>query len=382
MTTTVMNKASHSYNQNQLKILCDKLCDRIEELFDFFQLDMKYNGKMYTGSCPIHDGDNPSAFNLYPSGDSYRGNWKCRTHNCDKTFKSSIIGFIRGVLSNKKLGWKTDGDKFVTFDETIKFIEEFLGENVKTIKISKNDIDKKNFANIVRHITNENNEQLSRVTRQSIRKSLIIPSTYFADRGFSTSILDKYDVGLCDKQNKEMYNRAVAPIYDIDYKYMVGCTGRSIFNQCSHCESYHNPNDSCPDKENQWKYSKWKHNYQFKTQNHLYNMWFAREHILKSNKVILVESPGNVWKLEENGIHNSVALFGSHLSDKQKIILDGSGAMTIITIMDNDDAGRKAHDLIMTKCKNTYNIININISKPDIAEMTASEIEKEIKVYL
>ncbi|NDC71851.1 MAG: hypothetical protein EBZ62_00150, partial [Sphingobacteriia bacterium] len=38
---------------------------------------------------------------------------------------------------------------------------------------------------------------------------------------------------------------------------------------------------------------------------------------LKSHTAIIVESPGNVWRLEENGIHNSVALFGSSLSDRQ-----------------------------------------------------------------
>jgi hypothetical protein len=77
-----------------------------------------------------------------------------------------------------------------------------------------------------------------------------------------------------------------------------------------------------------------------------------------------------------------VALFGSKLTDRQKTILDMSGAMTIITIMDNDDAGIKAAKLIHDKCHKTYNIKNITISKNDIAEMTSTEIEKEIKVFL
>jgi len=74
-----------------------------------------------------------------------------------------------------------------------------------------------------------------------------------------------------------------------------------------------------------------------------------------------------------------VAIFGSSMSDRQKIMLDGSGAMTIITIMDNDDAGKKAAESIKNKCKNTYNILNIEISKSDIAEMTTDEINNEIK---
>ena len=49
---------------------------------------------------------------------------------------------------------------------------------------------------------------------------------------------------------------------------------------------------------------------------------FAKEFIKESGIVILVESPGNVWRLEEAGVHNSVAIFGSSLADRQKMILD------------------------------------------------------------
>jgi len=383
-TTKVMTKRSPSYNQNQLKILCDQTCDRIDELLEVLDLsqDITLNGKMFVGKCPIHDGDNLSAFNLYPDGESYRGNWKCRTHNCEKFFKSSIIGFVRGILSRKKYQWQTSGDKAVSFDDTVKFIEDFLGKKLKDIKVSKSETEKRLFSSLVQNIVGQIKENIPKVSRRSIRESLIIPSQYFIDRGFDTKILDKYDVGLCDKPKKEMYNRAVAPIYDMSGKYMVGCTGRSVFNKCNSCGVFHNPNHDCPDDDSKWKFVKWKHNYQFKSQNHLYNMWFAKDYILESTKVILVESPGNVWKLEENGIHNAVALFGSNLSDTQKILLDGSGAMTIMCIMDNDDAGQKASEIIFNKCKNTYNIVKISISKPDIAEMSSEEINNEIKRYI
>jgi DNA primase len=110
----------------------------------------------------------------------------------------------------------------------------------------------------------------------------------------------------------------------------------------------------------------------------LYNYWYAKEFIKKTFVVVLVESPGNVWRLEESGIHNSVALFGSSLKDKQKILLDISGAMTIITIMDSDDAGKKAAAQIQTKCNKTYNVINLTIDYPDVAEMSIESIKKDI----
>lgn len=377
-------KQFRSYNQNQLKIVCDQLCDNIEELFEFLGVSssLSENGKMFVGPCPIHDGDNTTAFNIYPDGDHYRGNWKCRTHNCEKVFKSSIIGFIRGVLSSKKYNWSKEGDTTVSFQDTIEFVESFLNNKVDEIKVNKTEIEKAKFTTIINSITGPAEQSIKTIKRNQVRKTLHIPAEYFLNRGFTREVLDRYDVGLCTNKTKEMFNRVVVPIYDNEYKYLVGCTARSIWEKCDKCSLFHDPSSNCPSDSDKWKYSKWKHNYDFKSQNHLYNFWFAKQHILESTKVILVESPGNVWRLEESGIHNSVAMFGSSLSDRQKILLDGSGAMHIIVLTDNDDAGNKAAETIKEKCKNTYKITRIKITKPDVAEMTVDEIEKEIKPKL
>jgi hypothetical protein len=338
------------------------------------------NGKFISMSCPIHGGDNNSALNLYHTGDHYRGNWKCRTHHCEEVFKSSIIGFIRGILSNREHNWSKDGDKTSSFQDALNYATNFLNLSINDIHINKNTKDKNTFISNVKLLQHNNQKTNNGIMRSSIRKSLNIPSPYFISRGFSKEILDKYDVGDCDNSNKEMYNRAVVPVYDIDHKFMVGCTGRSIFEKCTECKAFHD--NECPNGEESWKHSKWRHNAGFKTQEHLYNYWYAKKHIIESAIVILVESPGNVWKLEENKIHNSVAIFGSNLTDRQKTILDMSGAMTIITIMDNDEAGKKATKTIYDKCHKTYNIKNISLSKNDIADMTSEEIEREIKVFL
>jgi 5S rRNA maturation endonuclease (ribonuclease M5) len=179
-----------------------------------------------------------------------------------------------------------------------------------------------------------------------------------------------------------MYNRVVVPIYDNDYKYMVGCTGRSIFEKCAKCSSYHDNSKDCPEEDKRWIFSKWKHSADFKSQNYLYNFWFAKDHILKTHTAIIVESPGNVWRLEENGIHNSVAIFGSSLSDRQKILLDSSGCMNLIILTDNDDAGKKASEQIKSKCQNTYRVFIPQITKNDVGEMTPEEIKTQIYDYI
>lgn len=378
--TTMMTK-SHLNDQAKLKIVCDELCDNIEKLLDIFQIDYKFNYKMITMCCPIHGGDNPSALNIYPEGESYRGNWKCRTHNCEKIFKGSIIGFVRGVISSQKYNWQKQGDDICSFQEAVEFATKFLNKSLSDIKISRTEREKKQFSSVVNYFNQITPPESSCITRNQIVSVLKIPANYYISRGYSSIILEKYDVGLCDNPNKEMYNRVVVPIYDFDHKKMVGCSGRSIYEKCEKCKCYHDNTKNCP-TDDPWKYPKWKHSTNFKSQNHLYNLWFAKQEILKTGIAIIVESPGNVWRLEENDIHNSVAIFGSSLSDRQKILLDSSGAMSLVLLTDNDEAGKKAAQQIQHKCQNTYRIFIPKISKPDIGDMTSDEINKEIKSFI
>lgn len=378
----IMTKKYHSFDQEKLKIVCDELCDNIEGLLESFDLEFKYNHKLIHMCCPIHDGDNFSALNIYPEGETYRGNWVCRTHNCEKIFRQSVIGFIRGIISNRKYGWNKDGDKTCSFQEALDYATNFLNKDYSKIKISKVDRDKKTFSNLMTYINKPDNDNIPKISREQIIRSIQIPAQYYVERNYKHETLTKYDVGLCSNPDKPMFNRVVVPIYDNDYKFMVGCTGRSIFEKCKSCSCYHNPENGCPDEDKRWLNPKWKHSSDFKSQNYLYNFWFAKKHILETSTVIIVESPGNVWRLEENGIHNSVGIFGSSLSDRQKILLDSSGAMNLVILTDNDDAGRKAAEQIKAKCQNTYRIFIPSITKPDIGDMNSDEINTEIKSYL
>lgn len=355
-------KKYRSYDQYQLKALSDAICEDIENLFVALDIDdYKMLDKMIMMSCPIHGGDNVSAFNLYYKGDNYCGNWKCRTHQCEETFKSSIIGFIRGCLSRRMCGWEKNGDTTVSFAEALDFAMKFSKKNLKDFNISKKQKEKNTFINTINYLNPSAKNPAKTIDRHTVVKNLQIPSPYFLSRGFSKDILVKYDVGECLNPSKEMYNRAVVPIYDMEHKAVVGCSGRSI-------------NATIP---------KWKHNDGFRAEEHLYNFWYAKEHIQTTKTAILVESPGNVWKLEEAGIHNSVAIFGSSLKDKQKMLLDISGAMNLITIMDNDDAGKSAEQHIYKKCNRTYNVKHIHLQDfADVAEMSVEDIAKIIKPFI
>ena len=176
-----------------------------------------------------------------------------------------------------------------------------------------------------------------------------------------------------------MSGRVVVPIYDNTGKYMVGCTGRSIHPYCEDCSSWH-PIGFHTGKDGAYYWSKWRHNKNFEAENHLYNYWNAKDYIIKSGVVILVESPGNVWKLEQYEIHNSVGIFGTDLSFNQKMILDSSGAMSIILLLDPDNAGIEASKRIKEQCERQYRMffpkIDVNC---DIGDMTNDLVTNDIK---
>lgn len=359
--TTIMKqtKKYRSYDQYQLKALSDIICKDIDRLLENLGIEeYKMLDRMIMMSCPIHGGDNNSAFNLYHTGDTYCGNWKCRTHQCEEIFKPSIIGFIRGCLSREKFSWSKNGDEMVSFADAVEFAVKFSNHNLQDLKISKKQKEKNAFVNTVNYINPINVHTKPTISRQQVQQSLQIPSAYFLSRNYLADTLIKYDVGECLNPKREMYKRAVVPIYDINNSVVVGCSGRSI-------------DGSLP---------KWKHNDGFKAEEHLYNFWYAKEFIKNTQTAILVESPGNVWRLEEAGIHNSLAIFGSSLKDKQKMLLDISGAMNLITIMDNDEAGKTAEANIYKKCHRTYNIKHIQVEDyADLGEMTTQQVIKIIK---
>lgn len=363
------------YSQNQLFQLSCDLLEKTEELFQFFHIDCIKDSKMWIGTCPIHDGDNTTAFNLYYK--DHCGNWKCRTRMCEKQFQNgiSIISLVRALLS-KQNGWKSlkDKDKIVSFSSTVKFVENFLGNKVKNLKIDTKSIDKKKFSSIF----SSTEKKVGVLTREQIRSKLTIPAHYYLQRNYSPKILDDYDVGLCENKNKSLYNRVVVPVYDNDYLY-VGCTSRAIYSKCDSCGYYHSSSMACPSVQYRGIYTKWRH-VNFEANSYLYNYWKAKNKISKSGIIIITESPGNVWRLEESGIFNSVGIFGTDLTERQKQIIDDSGAQTILLIMDNDKngAGQNATKVIKEKCQKLYNIVTYTPLANDIGDMTNEQVKNEI----
>lgn len=353
------------YDFEKISLLTDVACSNLEGIFDALGLNIKYNGRIFVGCCPIHNGDNGSAFNLYPNGDVIKGNWKCRTHNCQEKHGKSLISFIKAYMG---VSWK----------EAVDWLSAYLKIDIITSKICSVDTHKLKIIQSNRfHLANKviNKNLLCREKVRSILQN--IPSSYMQKRGISEEILNHFDVGDCTNPYKRMYNRAVFPIYDNSYQNMVGCVGRSIYEECDKCKSYHDKTKKCPETDyEKFKCVKWLASKNFNPKNYIYNFWNIKKRGLEkcNNTVILVEGCGDVLKMEESGILNSVAIFGTEIIEQQIMNLECLNVNNIIIFADNDknNAGINAAKLI----QNNYNrIFNISIKLSEYKDAGDSSVE-------
>ena len=189
--------------------------------------------------------------------------------------------------------------------------------------------------------------------------------------------MDRYDVGISKLYSGEFKNYEICPIYDNDKgSFFKGAICRSIYEICNKCLSYHSPKNSCPIENTRHLYRKWKATKNLDKRTILYNFANAKDIIKKTGKAVLVESFGSVWKLEEIGLHNSLALMGVELLEEQQILLERSGATKVYVLLDNDEAGKKGSSNIERQLYRSFNtkIIQIPNDFNDLGDMSTQDI--------
>ena len=229
-------------------------------------------------------------------------------------------------------------------NETAAFCSNFLEKDIDELDLESNHT---NTFKVVDVFNRSVERQESSISRAEIRSKISIPSEYYMGRGYSAETLDIFDVGECLAENQ--------PIYDEGYNY-IGCVGRS---------------------RNENMKPKWLHSKGFR-KSVLYGLNVAKEHILETSSIVLVEGQGDVWRLHEAGIKNAVGIFGSSINDDQLILLESSGALDVIILTDTDEAGSKAYEQIIKKCGRRFNYYRPAISHKDVGDMSTEQIKEEL----
>lgn len=333
-------------------------------------------------SCPIHGGDNPTAF----SYSLKTKKWRCFTRRCHEG-NPYITGLIIKVLSKRE-------DRLVSFREALTWLTKVIDYPFEGSGPEINEDDLQVF-HLVKQAKSKTRVKSSRNAHKGtayfpefpIEKidGNVEPSPYFLEEGFSEKTLRKYNVGFCDNPRKPMYMRSYAPVLDYDGKTVVGVTGRTIYPECEFCSWHHETGKGCPvDNPLVKGHPKWLH-YGFNQTVAMYNANFALPHIQKTGVVILTEGPKEVWWLDQHGVHNALCILGLYISDYHVKKFINMGVRKIVVALDNDEPGLEAMERINESLADYFNLTNMNnllSSGDDIDDVPTERMEREIVPFL
>lgn len=365
-------------NHQRLLLLNETASYRVEELLSQLGVGFRRQGKMLVGPCPVHGGAKQDKWQMYPDGHSARGLWYCRSRGCEKVFQRTIAGLVRGVLSRERLGWEPGcKGRLVSMKTAIDYVCRFLGQKWQDLRPDWVSAEKHKFVAEQALFGRTPEVRGDGTSPEQVRARLEIPSKYFLSRGYPADVLTRYLVGepKSAKPDSPMYRRAVVPVFDNDGRLVVGYTGRSLVERCATCGRWHE--GDCPPERDaaQPRYAKWR-NHGFHKEHHLYNFWAAKAAIRETGTVILVEGPGDVWALEAGGVKNAVGLFGVTLNDPQQVLLERSGAMNVILLLDSDWAGAAGLEEIRRALCRGFNVTAPKLTKKDVGAYAPTEVRE------
>ncbi len=328
-------------NLTTLKELANENIHAIFEAFGFDFID-KY--EYYQGPCPIHGGDNPTAFSWVKD----RGYFRCFTRHCERD-GADIFDFVQKY---KKCTLRQARNIVASIVVSGKY------DNVSTEKL----IAETEFQKYIKNNTKKNKE-FKVIDPACLNK--LKPATYLLNRGFSQESLDEYSIGHCDDNNSHYYNRVCIPIFHHDGS-LVGFTARAI-------------DEDYKDR----RQAKWFHTPGLPKGQMLFNLNKAREHIKNSHEVILVEGPLDVLKFWMAGVYNVCAVLGSDLSGPQRSLLLENDCYDIIMAFDNDAAGIDSTNKVIASCKQYFNLYKYELPiNKDIGDLEVESVKKLDKISI
>jgi len=339
-------KKSHLPVESSLPILTKKLIftplisketiQQIQDRIDIIDIvggfvKLKKRGANYLGNCPFHHEKTPS-FTVSPSKEIY----KC--FGCGKS--GNAIGFIM------------DHEKY-SYVETLRWLA-----NKYQITIEETETSPEYKA---LQQTSDSLFAINHFARNFFADALLkteegqdIGLSYLKERGFTTAIIEKFELGYDPEIGDAFTNAAIAGQYNQELLLKTGLVvnrssgladnyrGRIIFpihNTSGKVLGFGariiRSNDRAP------KYINTPENEIYVKSKILYGSYFARTSIDKLDECLLVEGYTDVVSLHQAGIENVVASGGTSLTvDQLRIIRKFTKNLTII--YDGDSAGIKA----------------------------------------
>lgn len=345
---------------------------RIEEVVGDF-VSLKRRGVNYVGLCPFHNEKTPS-FVVSPA----KGIYKC--FGCGKA--GNAVNFVME-------------HEHYSYPEALKYLAKKYSIEIEEEELTpekQQEMDERDAMFVLNNFING-------YFRDNLFKSdegKAVGLTYFKERGFLESTIEKFQLGYA-KNSRNDYSkhaldngfkkeiliktglgiekgdeiidrfrgRVMFPIHNLTGK-VIGFGGRILGNDKSTAKYLNSPQSEIYDKS--------------KT---LYGIYFAKSAILKSDNCYLVEGYTDVISMHQAGIENVVASSGTSLTiDQIKLIKRFTPNITML--YDGDPAGIKASfrgtDLILEQGMNVKIVLFPEGEDPDsfVRSHRTSEVEEYI----
>lgn len=349
---------------------------RIEEVVGEF-VSLKKRGSSLLGLCPFHNEKTPS-FNVSVS----KGIYKC--FGCGKAGDS--VSFL---METQQLGY-VDALKYLAKKYNIEIIEEFVSDETKKEEEEKH--------------SQQESILIANAYAQKFFTDILLHSeeggiglSYFKERGFSTQMIEKFQLGFSPEKGNALTETALSNGFQLDILKKAGLTSSK---ENSKYDFFRNrvmfPIHNLTGKviafggrimvkdEKAPKYVNTPESDVYIKSKILYGIYFARNEIRKQDECLLVEGYTDVISLFQSGIENIVASSGTALTiDQIKLVKRITPNITVL--YDGDAAGIKAAlrgtDMILEEGMNVRVVILPDQEDPDsyVRKVGASEFTKFIK---
>nr|DAF37326.1 MAG TPA: DNA directed DNA polymerase [Caudoviricetes sp.] len=309
----------------------------VERILNHYGVDFQYYGEFIRCACPIHKGDNPTAFVV-----NEEFLWACHTNSdCGV---GDVFTFIEKVED-------------VSFPQAVKIVAQILEIDIDNLIIAerKNDY-LKEVERFMKYIKSK--RRTTKVIEEYTPNAEM--SSVKSFRNFNEETLRRFDLRYAKEIEVEkksggtftLYERLVIPIIIDEIR--VGVSLRKI-------RAKDNP--------------KWFHApHTMETGQILYNIDSCKGY----GEIIVCEGMFDVWRWYEAGYENAVCTFGAHLTEEQYRILLRSGK-DVIWSYDGDEAGlnatKKAIDMMRYKTNQWV------IKMPDGVDPGSCEIQELQRLY-
>ena len=309
----------------------------VESILNYYGIDYSHYGGYIRSTCPIHKGDNPTAFVV---NEDFL--WVCHTNS--ECGAGDVFTFVEKMED-------------MTFPQAVDKVAQILKIDIDNLIIAerKNDY-LKEAERFMRYIKSKKKSKKN--TTEYIPNAEATSVKVFRDfkeetlRHFGLTYAKKIELEKKDGGTFSLYERLIIPIYIDDVQ--IGVSLRKI-------RAKDNP--------------KWFHApHTLETGSILYNIDSCSGY----GEIIVCEGMFDVWKWYEAGFENVVCTFGAHLTEEQYRMILRSGK-DVIWSFDGDEAGisatKKAIDMLR------YKINQWIIKMPDGCDPGSCEVGELQKLY-